>query len=394
MNKAWWKRPLFRRAAGLVLCVFLACAAIPACTAEDSPDAGLRRDVMDQMAGSWILEAGGSFAEDHLVLDADGTFLAAGWNDSGSGSDRDCIPGTWAVTDCPAGADYWNTPPYQLTLRYEDGRTAACGLTTDGETFGLSDFEGSAVYVRRNPEEGMTFAEFMGKWKISFSGLISLYAYYQDLIGAKGPFDSWPPEEQYEFARMLDDVSESPELRDIFAQEGWIDSASVAYEISQWRYALPKDVRITAETAVEKAREFLVTIVPEGMDTADWTASASLYAGHWYRDPFASPWWVIRFRSAGEKTTEVWVNADTGDMPAHDTRTVIEAGAEAFLQAEENADGQVPDEDIYLSSDITAVYLEEEGNWQLEIRHGSWSFWEIPVNDITLESPGAEISNG
>ncbi len=100
-------------------------------------------DVMAQMAGEWALEAGGNMAEDRLLLNADGAFLA---ENSDPAMKR---AGTWYVTPYRTQDGlYWNDPPYQITMTYEDGSVNVKGLVFEGDTFSLTDDEGSGGWRR------------------------------------------------------------------------------------------------------------------------------------------------------------------------------------------------------------------------------------------------------
>ena len=124
-----------------------------------TPNAGdVLWDVMAQLEGCWYFHAGGNMSSDYLQFHADGTFCDPS------------IPenhGVFTVTAYdPAQGKYWNDPPYELTLRYADGRVNICGLTLsqteydmyDPETdtvkwemrdgFSLTNWEGGGGYVR------------------------------------------------------------------------------------------------------------------------------------------------------------------------------------------------------------------------------------------------------
>ena len=114
-----------------------------------------RQDVAEKLVGSWWLEAGGSLAEDHLRFEADGTFLASAYGDETGGMFDDGsywakpVSGVWYVTDySPFENLYWDQPPYELTLLYDDGSALVKGLTVGEDGFGLTDWEGGGGYVR------------------------------------------------------------------------------------------------------------------------------------------------------------------------------------------------------------------------------------------------------
>ena len=47
---------------------------------------------------------------------------------------------------------YWNRPPYQLTLLYNNGRVLMRGLEISDEGFSLTDEEGGGGYVPATEE--------------------------------------------------------------------------------------------------------------------------------------------------------------------------------------------------------------------------------------------------
>ena len=107
-------------------------------------------DVMTQMSGSWLFESGGSLAPDVLHLNADGTFTAEAAEMS-EGEDvvtEGALSGTWYVTAYnPFMNLYWNQPPYELTLLFDNGRAIVRGLTLTDDGFGLTYWEGDAGYI-------------------------------------------------------------------------------------------------------------------------------------------------------------------------------------------------------------------------------------------------------
>ena len=82
---------------------------------------------MNKLVGNWKLEAGGSLADDYLVFNSDGSFTAGMWDWDLDTAERvenaARASGTWHVTKYnPFMNLYWNKPPYQLTLVYNNGR--------------------------------------------------------------------------------------------------------------------------------------------------------------------------------------------------------------------------------------------------------------------------------
>ena len=341
--------------------------------------------VMDRLAGDWELEAGGSLAEDRLSLRADGTFTAGSTEDA-----EDAFSGEWVVTEYEAGMNlYWNRPPYEITLLYKDGSATVRGLEITDDTFSLSDWEGSGGYVRAAPAAGgMAVDGFLAKWGLADT---DLYGYYQGIAREKGVFETWPAEEQYEFALLLNDVILNHAVRNACAHPGWIDEAMVAPEITGWRYARPEEVAVSREAALERAGAWLKDAGAEA-DAEGGSMTASLYTGHWCADPFASPWWVLRvYRASGGKMTEIWVNAETGETPRHDSSQVIEKMLKASPEAAEILEDMDADE---ADSRVVTVYVDEEAAWRVFIDLGNDSRWEVTVDDSTLEIQYEDESNG
>lgn len=121
------------------------------------------QDVMAQLEGCWFFHAGGNMSSDYLQFHADGTFCDPSFPEN---------HGVFTITAYdPAQGKYWNDPPYELTLRYADGRVNVCGLALnqteydmyDPETdtvkwemrdaFSLTNWEGGGGYVRINEED-------------------------------------------------------------------------------------------------------------------------------------------------------------------------------------------------------------------------------------------------
>ena len=115
-------------------------------------------EAADQLIGMWKLEAGGSLADDYLAFSEDGTFTgnSVEWEtgavlqDDNSGKST----GTWYVTKYnPFMNLYWNKPPYQLTLIYDNGRVTMRGLEITEDGFSLTNDEGGGGYIPAAEEE-------------------------------------------------------------------------------------------------------------------------------------------------------------------------------------------------------------------------------------------------
>ena len=109
-------------------------------------------DVMDRLAGDWMLEAGGSLAGDVLCFRADGTFsMPSGYEDIVPESN---CTGTWYVTEYhPFMNLYWRPVSYEMTLLYDSGRAAVLGLELTDSGFSLVFWDGGAGYI---PWDGTT----------------------------------------------------------------------------------------------------------------------------------------------------------------------------------------------------------------------------------------------
>lgn len=106
-------------------------------------------DVMAQLAGTWVFEAGGSMAEDLLRLNADGSYQGSYSYLATSDDDMD-TRGTWYVTAySPRQNLYWNDPPYEITLLSDNGHANVKGLTFDESTMSLTYWEGGGGYRRQ-----------------------------------------------------------------------------------------------------------------------------------------------------------------------------------------------------------------------------------------------------
>ena len=111
-------------------------------------------EVMSRLEGSWMLYAGGSLADDFLTFSSDGTFTAGNPDTHEQKETAEAVSGTWYVTKYnPFMNLYWNRPPYELTLVYDDGSVLMRGLDITEEGFSLTDAEGGGGYVPATDEE-------------------------------------------------------------------------------------------------------------------------------------------------------------------------------------------------------------------------------------------------
>ena len=115
-------------------------------------------EAMSKLFGNWKMEAGGSMADDYLVFNNDGTFTAGMWDWDLDTAERvenaARASGTWYVTKYnPFMNLYWNKPPYQLTLVYNNGRVIIRGLEITDEGFSLTNAEGGGGYIPATEDE-------------------------------------------------------------------------------------------------------------------------------------------------------------------------------------------------------------------------------------------------
>ena len=115
-------------------------------------------EAMSKLFGNWKMEAGGSMADDYLVFNNDGTFTAGMWDWDLDTAERvenaARASGTWYVTKYnPFMNLYWNKPPYQLTLVYNNGRVIIRGLEITDEGFSLTNAEGGGGYIPATEED-------------------------------------------------------------------------------------------------------------------------------------------------------------------------------------------------------------------------------------------------
>ena len=115
-------------------------------------------EALSKLVGNWKLWAGGTLADDYLVFSSDGTFTAGIWDWELDTPERAAnaarASGTWSVTKYnPFMNLYWNKPPYQLTLIYNNGQVIIRGLDFDAEGFSLTDEEGGGGYVPAAKED-------------------------------------------------------------------------------------------------------------------------------------------------------------------------------------------------------------------------------------------------
>jgi len=119
---------------------------------NDSFRSAVQTDVMEALTGAWQFSAGGSMADEHLILHADGTYLC-GYEGQALSADDPSTHGTWKVTKYnPNWNLYWADVQYELTLIRDNGTANVKGLLINSDDeFSLIDHEGSGGYERVDP---------------------------------------------------------------------------------------------------------------------------------------------------------------------------------------------------------------------------------------------------
>lgn len=111
----------------------------------------VQTDVMEALAGAWKFDAGGTMADEQLILYADGTYLC-GSDGQVLSADDPSTHGTWKVTKYnPNWNLYWQDVPYELTLTCDNGTANVKGLLLTDDGFSLINNEGGGGYVRADP---------------------------------------------------------------------------------------------------------------------------------------------------------------------------------------------------------------------------------------------------
>ena len=115
-------------------------------------------EVMERLVGTWAFDSGGSFGPDVVSFDPDGTFTSStvDWSldEEGNIVTSPRIGGTWKVIPYAAQQNlFWDGSEYALVLLYDNGAASVCGLSFDGEGFGLTGGEGGGGYIPADPEQ-------------------------------------------------------------------------------------------------------------------------------------------------------------------------------------------------------------------------------------------------
>ena len=116
---------------------------------------------MTQLEGSWVFTAGGSIAQEVLILHADGTCEGTNEVYSEDNSDAGLSPfqkGVWYVTNYNSFQNtYWSNAEYEITFIWENGVTNVKALSIEDSGFSLMNNEGGGGYER---VDGDVFEQF------------------------------------------------------------------------------------------------------------------------------------------------------------------------------------------------------------------------------------------
>ncbi len=213
---------------------------------------------------------------------------------------------------------------------------------------------------------------------------------YEDRVRANGPFLFWSVEDKFWYSEMFPTLYQGEIRRMQTYHPDARFSVPFRYMILQWRYGLPAPGLISEEEAREEA--FTLLTARYGFTGTDFEVAASLYTGHWERDPFPVPYWVFDFFDQDGRKAEIWINACSGDAPAHEGVQVKELGEKEFLKAIE--EGYETTVDTVTDEMATILYFEDEHEWYLIFNPEGDHFWSIAFDDETLEETYRVAANG
>ena len=225
-----------------------------------------------------------------------------------------------------------------------------------------------------------------------FTSEYGINDYYEDCLEEYGIFRYWTIEQKNWFAGLLPHLIEAENERLETYHPGWANSMPFADSILNWRYGVLQPDYISEESARGKALEFLLNDC--GKDCSQDQLSVNLYTGHWKMGQFPAPFWVLRFYDKTKEDAEVWINALTGSMPKHQAVDITRMAEEQFKAnpfEDRLVAGEAVTEDMI--DDITTFYDEGLHQWHVMIQVLD-SYWEIIIDDETLETVETETSNG
>lgn len=273
-------------------------------------------------------------------------------------------------------------------------------LTADGVRY-ESMYESPEDAVRID-SDGENSAEARNRMKARdlvtdrFSADYGINQYYAELVNELGPFRYWTPAQKYEHCGVLMELLYWESQRLSLYHEGEPrPSGLLEAPVLEWHYGDPSSAAVPEEEALQKALDFLNERY--GMDCSACRISTGLYTGNSNSmDEPADPFWVFGFYNGTEdREAEVWVNAETGEMPKHrmdDAEAVVREQFAVYIREEDyEIGGRKVTEDMV--DEISLLYLEAEGQWYGIVAIGD-SFWEIALDADTLEPLDVERSNG
>lgn len=306
--------------------------------------------------------------------------------------------GTWDV-------EFWDTrgeePVFVCALYLEAPTEDPQVLLMADQVRYESMYESPEEAVRIDPN-GEISVEALNRIKARdlvtdrFSADYGINQYYTDLVNELGPFRYWTPAQKYEHCGVLNELLYWENQRLSVYHEGEPRTSSLLEApVLEWRYGDPASAAIPEEEALRKALDFLNTRY--GMDCSACRVSSVLYTGNCnWLDESADPFWVFGFYNDSEdREAEVWINANTGEMPKHrmdDAEAVVREQFARYIKEEDyEIGGRQVTEDMV--DRISLLYLEAEGQWYGIVAIGD-SFWEIALDADTLEPLDVERSNG
>lgn len=227
----------------------------------------------------------------------------------------------------------------------------------------------------------------------SFNADYGVMDYYEQCLNEYGIFRNWSVEQKSWTCGILSYLVEAEKDRLKQYHPEWIPSDLLEKTVLQWSYGFQEPGMIPQEDAVKTAIQFMAS--EYNIDCSTWKTSESLYTGHWVKE-FMNPYWVIRFYDHAVLQAEVWINSYSGHKPRHqmlDIRNLAELEFAKKLQEGYVVAGRPVTKDMITEDDITLVYLEEENMWTALFRIED-SYWEISIDDETLNVVESNTSNG
>ena len=268
----------------------------------------------------------------------------------------------------------------------------------------ISENERSFEY-RWKHSEIVIFSVAVGKdhaVTITYNDEYSFEEYYDELkLVHGGLFSSWAIEEKSWFSNIIPAHWTLEQFRVPHYNKGWIPHYPLfAKPIEAHTHGLPDDEAISQEDALQKAKKWLLE--SNRMD-ATTLAEQSVDIYYYVDDP-QTPQWVFRF-SKQLITTEVWMNAYSGDIYNMTSDQVL-AKAKEWLLA------NAPNRAQQLSNHFFTIYcLEHEALmshvstscqtdcdctpvWMIQFEVSANNYYTLLIDDKTGNIIFVEASNG